>query len=59
MNSRPMVAGLESYLAAEAVDVPKEVARGSLVAASEREHLVTEIFDVSGMHPGTCPAATA
>ena len=49
MNSRPMVAGMQSYLAAEGVDVGSEIARGSLVATSEREYLVNEIFDVSGM----------
>ena len=49
LNSRPMVAGMQSYLAAEGVDVGRETARGSLVVTWEREHLVNEIFDVSGM----------
>jgi hypothetical protein len=49
LNSRPMVAGMQSYLAAAGVEVEKEVARGSLVVTSERPHLVDDIFDVDGM----------
>lgn len=49
MNSRPMVAGMQSYLAAEGIDIGKETAGGSLVVSSEREHLVDGIFDVGGM----------
>jgi len=49
LNSRPMVAGMKSYLAAEGVDVEREIARGSLVATSERHYLVNGIFNVDGM----------
>ncbi|HKO11825.1 MAG TPA: MEDS domain-containing protein [Acidobacteriaceae bacterium] len=49
LNSPTMVAGMQSYLAAEGVEVGKEIARGSLVVSAEREHLVDGIFDVNGM----------
>lgn len=49
LNSPTMVAGMQSYLAAEGVEVAKEIARGSLVVSAEREHLVDGIFDVNGM----------
>lgn len=49
LNSKPMVAGIRSYLAASGVDVEYEVRRGSLVASAERDHLVNDCFDVDRM----------
>lgn len=50
LNSRPMVAGLKSQLAADGLDVEAEMARGSLMFSSEQTHLVGDWeFDVSGM----------
>jgi hypothetical protein len=49
LNTRPMVAGMLSYLAATGVDVTHETARGSLVLVSEQQHLVNGSFDVQRM----------
>jgi hypothetical protein len=49
LNSPPMVAGLRSYLAAAGADVEKEIAKGSLVLSSERNHLVDGCFDPDRM----------
>lgn len=50
LNSPPMVAGIKSYLAAEGIDVALETEKGSLVLASERNHLVGDWhFDVDRM----------
>ena len=49
LNSPPMVAGLRSYLFAEAVDVPKEISKGSLVLSSDRGHLQNGSFDIDRM----------
>jgi len=46
LNSPTMVAGMRSYLAAAGVDVPLEVAKGSLIVSSDRTHLVGTHFDV-------------
>ena len=40
MNSRPMVAGLKSQLAASGVDVEREIGKGSLAVSSEQNHLL-------------------
>jgi len=50
MNSRPMVAGLKSQLAAEGLDVVQETIKGSLVMSSEQTHLLGDWeFDVPSM----------
>lgn len=49
MNNPLMVAGMQSYLAAEGADVGKEIARGSLVVTSERQHLLNGVFSVDRM----------
>ncbi len=46
LNSPPMVAGLRSYLFAAGVDVPKEIAKGSLVLSSDTGHLQDGKFSV-------------
>lgn len=52
LNSRPMVAGLRSYLAAAGVDVIHETSRGSLLLSSEQESVVDGCFDVGRMIGG-------
>ena len=53
MNSRPMVAGLKSQLAAEGLDVSHETIKGSLVMSSEQNHLLGDWeFDVPSMLGG-------
>ena len=49
LNSRPMVAGMRSYLAAAGLDVEHEVGKASLVLSSEQGHLVNGHFDVNRM----------
>jgi len=49
LNSPPMVAGIRSYLAAEGVDVAREVDRGSLVLSSDTGHLVDGVFEAARM----------
>lgn len=49
LNSRPMVAGLRSYLAAAGIDVIAETAKRSLLLSSEQDNLVDGNFDVDGM----------
>jgi hypothetical protein len=49
LNSPPMVAGMRSYLAAAGIDVPRHIAKGSLVLTSERGHLVDGDFEVELM----------
>lgn len=49
LNSRPMVAGMRSYLAAAGVDVTLEVAKHSLVLSSDQSHLTGGKFDVARM----------
>jgi hypothetical protein len=50
LNSRPMIAGMKSQLAALGVDVEHEIASGSLILSSEQNHLVGEWqFDVQAM----------
>jgi hypothetical protein len=49
LNSRPMVAGMRSYLAAQGVDVEWEEASGSLVLTSEQQYLHGGHFDPAGM----------
>jgi hypothetical protein len=49
LNSPPMVAGMQSYLAAAGVDVAHEVGKGSLLLSSEQRHLRGGIFDADLM----------
>jgi len=49
LNSRPMVVGLRSYLAATGLDVLKEIARGRLILTSDQSHLLAGRFDVERM----------
>lgn len=49
LNTPPMVSGMRSYLAAAAVDVEHEIAKGSLTVSSDRLHLVGTHFDVDRM----------
>ena len=49
LNTRPMVAGMQSYLAAEGVDVGHEVEKRSLLLTSEQAHLTDGRFDVKRM----------
>ena len=49
LNTRPMVAGIRSYLAAAGVDVIGEMRKGSLVLSSEQDHLVDGHFDIGRM----------
>ncbi|MBS1802128.1 MAG: MEDS domain-containing protein [Acidobacteria bacterium] len=50
LNSRPMIAGMKSHLAANGLDVEQEIASGNLVLSSEQTHLVGNWeFDVPGM----------
>jgi hypothetical protein len=49
LNSRPMIAGMRSYLAAAGVDVVREVADGSLIFSSVQTHLRDGKFDIDFM----------
>lgn len=49
LNSKPMVAGIRSYLAAVGVDVEHEARKTSLILSSERPHLVNDRFDIHAM----------
>ncbi len=49
LNSPPMVAGLRSYLFARDIDVPKEIAKGSLLLSSDNGHLRNGSFDMDRM----------
>lgn len=49
LDSRPMIAGLRSYLAAQGVDVLEEIASGNLVFSSEQAHLSEGKFDLDRM----------
>ena len=50
LNSKPMVAGMRSYLAAAGVDVAKEVEEGNLVLTSDRDYLINGAgFDPQSM----------
>ena len=50
LNSRPMIAGMKSQLAALGVDVEHEIAKGSLMVSSEQSHLIGDWeFDVNAM----------
>ena len=48
-NSRPMIAGLRSYLAAAGMDVLEEIANGSLILSSEQSHLRDGKFNLDSM----------
>ena len=49
LNSPAMVAGLRSYLAADGVDVEREITEGSLILSSDLSHLANGVFDVERM----------
>jgi len=49
LNTRPMVAGLRSYLAAAGVDVVDAIAKGSLLLSSEQDSLADGSFDIDRM----------
>lgn len=49
LNSRPMVAGIRSYLAAAGIDVAEEVAKGSLVLSTEQQKSADGTFDIARM----------
>jgi hypothetical protein len=49
LNSPAMVAGMSSYLAAQGVEVAREVSRTSLVLSSDLSHLSRGDFDVEEM----------
>lgn len=49
LNSPVMVAGMRCYLAAQGLDVAQEVAKSSLILASDQRHLVNGRFDVDRM----------
>lgn len=50
LNSRPMVAGMKSQLAADGIDVENEIAKGRLMLSSEQSHLLGDWeFDVTSM----------
>ena len=50
LNSRSMIAGMKSRLAAEGFDVEAEMAKGNLVLSSEQSHLLGDWeFDVARM----------
>jgi hypothetical protein len=49
LNSRPMVAGMGSYLAAAGIDVTHEVGHGNLILSSDQQHLADGRFDVERM----------
>ena len=50
LNTRPMVAGMRSYLAAAGVDVTREIQKGSLIMSSQQDHLVNDQFDIDQAH---------
>ena len=49
LNSPAMVAGMSSYLAAQGVDVAREVSKTSLVLSSDLSHISAGDFDVDEM----------
>ncbi|MFP5230655.1 MAG: MEDS domain-containing protein [Acidobacteriota bacterium] len=49
MNSRPMVAGMQSYLAMEGVEVENVIRKRRLLLSWEQMHLVNGLFDVDKM----------
>ncbi len=49
LNSPPLVAGIRSYLAADGLDVAREVSNESLVFSSDSGHLVDGAFDPARM----------
>lgn len=49
LNSRPMIAGVQSYLAAAGVDVKDEIGKGSLVVSAEQDHLCDGKFHLDRM----------
>ncbi|WP_109488253.1 MEDS domain-containing protein [Occallatibacter savannae] len=50
LNSRPMIAGLKSQLAAYGIDVEHAISSGNLVLSAEQNHLLGEWeFDVPSM----------
>jgi hypothetical protein len=49
LNSPPMVAGLQSYLAMAGADVERDAKNGSLILSSEQSHIVNGLFDADKM----------
>jgi hypothetical protein len=50
LNSRPMIAGMKSQLAANGIDVLSEMTAGNLVLSSEQTHLIGDWeFDVPSL----------
>lgn len=50
LNSRPMIAGMKSQLAAIGMDVAREILSGNLLLSSEQTHLVGDWeFDIPGL----------
>lgn len=50
LNSRPMIAGMKSQLAANGIDVTEEIAKGSLLLSSDQTHLLGDWeFDVPSL----------
>jgi hypothetical protein len=49
LNSKPMVAGMRSYLASEGVDVEREQTKGALILSSDQQHLIAGRFEVDQM----------
>src|SRR5579863_10220825 len=49
LNTRPMVAGLRSYLAAAGVAVVDAIAKGSLLLSSEQDSLADGSFNTDRM----------
>jgi hypothetical protein len=49
LDTRPMVAGMRSYLAAAGVDIAAETSKGSLVLSSDQGHLIDGRFEIGRM----------
>jgi hypothetical protein len=49
LNSPAMVAGMRTYLAAEGLDLTKEIGKGALILTSDQSHLLNGKFNVDRM----------
>jgi hypothetical protein len=56
-NSPPMVAGLQSYLAAAGLDVDRELKKRSLLLSADQGHLVDDLFHADTMLEGLALSA--
>lgn len=54
LNSRPMIVGLRSYLAAAGMNVLEEIANGGLILTSDLSHLRDGKFDTDSMIGTLC-----